>query len=388
MVPRALLDQKSVRVSGTGGVARLRAAFAGSVTAFAVTTPVAAQSGSSVKVPEQVELRFNGGPGCPPQATFVHEVAARVRHPVEWVTEHGKTQIVVTIAQAEGHATGTLQVVQGAHEPARREFVASSCAEISSALALVTALTLDPNARTDALPSPDDVTPPSPSVSAASAASPSASAPPVDDGPAASSLPSPRLATEPARPRPGAELVEPAPRYVAWLGPAASLDNGYAPGALVTFGLSLGARATLSRLFSSSLQLTPLWGKTGVTGPSTTPGSFAWALARLEACPANVWLARWLSFEPCLSAELGRLAAAGSEAANLVPEPVERWWGGGGAALALHASRGHWFARLETHGLFPATRDQFVVQNPYRQVHRPSSFAYGLSLGIGAQFGR
>jgi hypothetical protein len=166
------------------------------------------------------------------------------------------------------------------------------------------------------------------------------------------------------------------------------LENGYAPEALVLFGLSLGAHATFTSLFSSSLRLTPLWGKTGVTGPSAASGSFGWAIARLEACPTNVSLSDWLSFEPCLSGELGRLAAAGLGTAQLEPLPVERWWGAGGAALALHATRGHWFARLDLHGLFPATRDRFVFGNPERQVHQPDSFVYGLGLGIGAQFGR
>jgi hypothetical protein len=154
-------------------------------------------------------------------------------------------------------------------------------------------------------------------------------------------------------------------------------------------GLSLGARATVTRRFSPSVQLTPLWGKTGVTGPAAPAGIFAWALARLEACPMSVALAEWLSFEPCLSGELGRLSATGdSAAAAIVPVSVERWWAAGGAALALHASRGRWFARLETHGVFPATRDQFVFEQPHRRIHQPAWFAYGATLGLGIQLGR
>ena len=58
------------------------------------------------------------------------------------------------------------------------------------------------------------------------------------------------------------------------------------------------------------------------------------------------------------------------------------------AALALHASRGRWFARLETHGVFPATRDQVVFEQPHRRIHQPAWFAYGATLGLGIQLGR
>lgn len=376
MVLGARIDRTRERISGASRCSRLIAILgawplvaAGAVSARAQSAPPS--------VPERVELRFNGGAGCPAQSAFVHEVAARVRRPVEWVSESAATQIIVTVTQTADHATGTLQVVTRAAEPTRREFVASTCAEISSALALVTALALDPNARTEALPGPPetpDAAPPEAAPPPVAAPAPVPAPPPV--------APPPR---QPSRPR---SEVEPALRYVAWLGPALGADLGYAPNVLVTVGLSLGARATVTRLFTPSLQLTPLWGKTGTTGPSVASGSFAWALARLEACPTSVRLTGWLAFEPCVSGELGRLSAAGESSASIVSVPVERWWAAGGAALALHAVSGRWFARLETHGLFPATRDEFVFEDPHRRIHQPSWFAWGGSLGVGVQLGR
>lgn len=355
-----------------------RLSFRAALLACAVTTPAVAEPTASA-VPEQVELHFNGAAGCPTQATFVHEVAARVRRPIEWVAASSATRITVTVTQADGHASGTLQVVSSsAAEPTRRDFVASSCAEISSALALVTALTLDPNARTEALPAIE----PAP-------ATPEPEPAPAEPEPTAARAPRPKPApaSRPAPP-PSAPSSEAPQRYVAWLGPAAGVDAGYAPEPLVTLGVSLGARATVKRGFSPSLQLTPLWGKTGATGPSAPNGSFAWAMARLEACPTSLRLTGWLSFDPCLTGELGRLDATAKGSDAITPVSVNRWWAAGGVALALHVSRGQFFARLEGHGIFPATRDTFVVRNPDQRLHRAAAFASGASLALGIQLGR
>jgi len=334
---------------------------------------------SAIPLPQRVELGFVGGSGCPNRGSFVHEVAARVQRPIEWVSADGAVRITVTISQNEDHAEGTLQIVAGGAEPTRREFTAASCAEVSSALALVTALALDPNARTDALPPSAEVQPEAPAAPspAPQAAAPAPVAPLVRP-----------VAPRPTKPPPPATKLEPPPRYVAWLGPSIGLDSGYAPETLVTVGVSLGARATLGRQFSPSVQLTPSWGKTGVTGPAASGGTFAWALARLEACPFHVPLAVWAAFEPCLSGELGRLAASSGRSAEVIPVPVDRWWAAGGAAVALHVSRGRWFARLEARGTFPATRDTFVLVSPYQRIHRAAALTYGMGLGLGVELGR
>jgi hypothetical protein len=328
---------------------------------------------------QQVQLQYAAGAGCPSQSAFVNEVGARIRRPIEWVASNPTTLIVVTLGQADDHATGKLEVTRHATEPTRREFIASSCAEVGSALALVTALTLDPNARTEPLLRP-------PVGSAASSAAapvtvfPSPiSVPPLAAQPSASA---PLAATPPAEPAP-------APRgnyAVGWLGPAAGASVGYAPKPLVTFGLALGARLHVSRGLSPSLQLTPFWGKTGSTGPSAAGGSFAWTMARLEACPTQFQLAASLALAGCAAAEAGRLSARGS-ANQIIPVTAERWWFAAGVTASLHFTLGHWFTRLGAQALFPATRDDFVFRDPNQHIHEASAVVYGASLGLGFQFG-
>jgi hypothetical protein len=266
-----------------------------------------------------------------------------------------------------------LEVVQPATEPTRREFNSSSCAEVGSALALVAALTLDPNARTEQLPphasSPVPAEPPAPAPEAP-AASPEAK-------PAA---PTTTPTTPTAKP---AAVVSPG--FAAWLGPAASVAAGYASKPMVAVGLSLGVRSA-SDGFSPGFQLTPLWGGTGATGPAADGGVFSWAMGRLEGCPLRLKLAQALNFEPCLAAEIGRVSARGADAA-ITPVSVDRWWFAAGATLSLHFSRGFWFARLGGLLLVPATRDEFVFRDPDRTIHQASPLLVGGSLALGFQFG-
>jgi hypothetical protein len=344
----------------------------------ALPAPASAQP-AAAEAPEQVELSYVAGAGCPSKTTFVNEVAARIRRPIEWVAQNGATQISVGVEEAGGRAAGRLDVVRRGAEPTRREFMASSCAEVSSALALVTALTLDPNARTERIVPPVTSAEPTPGTA------PPAPAPaPALQAPAP--LPPPPVRV--AAPVPAPAERTPPTRYVVWLGPTAGAAGGYAPDVLVTLGASLGARAAVRRRFSPSFQLTALWGQTGTTGPSAASGTFAWAIARLEACPTQLRVATPLTLEACLAAEAGRLSARGAEGQIDEPVTADRWWVAAGVAFALHFNAGRWFTRLGTQALFPATRDEFVFRNPDQSVHQAGILTYGANLGLGFEFGQ
>jgi hypothetical protein len=321
-----------------------------------------------------VSLHYTSELGCPSEAEFVDEVTARVRRPVKWTRSETATQIVVVVRAGE-RATGTLQVTQAAAEPTRREFSSSSCAEVGSALALVTALTLDPNARTEQLP-----------AHGAASFAPTAGLVVPEAPPPAQPTPSPAPRPAPAAPAPP-QPAAPAPSkgFVAWLGPAATVGLGYAAEPLVAVGLSLGARSPKNG-WSPGFQLTPLWAGTGETGPAAAGGAFSWAVGRLEGCPVRLALAEPLSFEPCVAAEIGRVSARGT-AAEITPVSVERWWFAAGPTFSLHFSRGSWFARAGALLLVPATRDEFVFRAPDRSIQQASPLLVGGSLALGFQFG-
>lgn len=325
---------------------------------------------------ELVSLVYSGAAaGCPSEAQFVSEVTARVTRPVRFGAPDAAVQMVVTLFPSGEQVTGKLEVARASSEPTHRDFTASSCEEVGSALALVAALALDPNARTDALP-----------VKAAS--SEPASAAPVVEGappPEPPQAPAPTPAAAPASASPPRPTIP--ERYRYWVGAAAGGVVGAAPKVLGLVGASLGMRVVRERLFAPSVQLTPLWGKTGVTGPASGSGEFTWALGRLELCPVSVRLSSPLSLDPCAAIEVGRLTARGSDASVAVPVTAARWWVAPGATLSLHASFEHWFVRAGAVLLFPATRDEFVFREPTQSIHQASAVVVGASLGLGFHFG-
>jgi hypothetical protein len=345
--------------------------------ALAFTVPAAAEptTGTDSVTPRQVALRYSDPAGCPGQAQFIDAVNARVRRAIEWDPTATAIQMAVTIESSAERATGKLEVVERGTEPTRREFTASTCEEVSSALALVAALALDPNARTEPLPR-------APAASEREfPAAPTPAAPEAtrEETPPPASPAAPAPSTPPARPR------DPS-HYLAWLGPSASVAGGYAPEPLISLGLALGARRVRPGL-SPGLQLTALWGKTGTTGPSAASGVFAWAVGRLEACPLQLRLSARVTLEPCVAAEAGRLSARGADQQIDEPVTAERWWFAPGATLAAHVSLGNFFLRFGALGLIPVTRDEFVFFGPLRSVHQASPVVYGANLGLGFQFG-
>lgn len=328
-----------------------------------------------------VGLRYSGSPSCPSEADFVDEVNARVPRPIAWNVGGEGIDMRVSVSADGAQATGTLEVVQPGVEPKRREFRASSCAEVGSALALVAALTLDPNARTDVLPARAP-------VPAADGPAP-ALVPPADVAPPAPPKPPPAPPPVPAAravtPPRSSPRASPAALYSAWIGPAAGVASGYASEPLVTLGVTLGVR-TARRGWSPGVQLTPLWGKTGTTGPTAALGTFTWAMARLEGCPAVVALAANLSLEPCLAAELGRLSARGADGAVAVPTTRKLLWASFGATLSLQWSGKGWFSRAGALLLYPATRYELVFSAPDRLVYQPG-VALGGTIALGFRFG-
>jgi hypothetical protein len=318
---------------------------------------------------EEVALSYYGAAaGCLSKAQFVEQIAARVSIPVMFGGTTGTVRMLVTLAPAGEQVLGKLEVERAAAEPTRREFTASSCEEVGSALALVAALALDPNARTEPLP-----------VRAAATEATAPAAEPEKPIAPPQVAPPPTVVPPPAAPPP--------PHYLAWIGPVAGIVAGDAPKVVGLFGLALGVRRVSPRLFSPSLQLTPLWGKTGSTGPKTSAGEFAWAMGRLEGCPVSAVLSEYARLDPCAALEVGRLTARGADAQVAVPVPVERWWLAPGATVSLHLGFSGWFVRLSGMALFPVTRDEFVFLEPDRRVHQASPVVAGGSLGLGFQLG-
>lgn len=136
-----------------------------------VSSSVAAQSETDERArspdPEPTEalvLHFEAPTDCPSRDVFVRNVRA-LTHAATFDAspddERARVLSIVVGSDADGHR-GTLSLVEG-ETRATREFEAATCAEVVEALALATALALDPDALSGAAeksdPSPDDPPP-------------------------------------------------------------------------------------------------------------------------------------------------------------------------------------------------------------------------------------
>lgn len=341
------------------GVPRLVVPGALAAVTAGSTLPAAAQAPAT----ERVHIVHQAGSGCPGSAAFHHEVAARVRRPVEWVQEGASTVVRVQLASSPAGATGQLEMTQAGGAPTRRDFSAETCAEVSSALALVVALALDPNAHTEPL-----LAEPSP--------------PPSEPPPSPVTRDPPPVTRAPPRPSAAARAPLP-PRTRFFVGPAAGIAGGYVPTGLVTLGAVLGLDAKRRGWLSPLAQLTPLWAKTGTTGPRSPHATFAWALLRVDACPTRLALGSGLMLFPCASGEAGQVSASGRDDSVDVPESRTRAWVALGPSLSLRFEADRWFFALSGGALAPLTRDEFVFEGPTVRIHEVPAVVFGGLLGVG-----
>ncbi len=223
-------------------------------------------------------LVYHPAPACPGRSEFTSELLARS----PWLEESGAAPelgLEVWYEQSGGAYQGLLALRDARGQVTLRRVPGATCAEVASALALVTAVLVD--ARREELAA--------------------------------------REAAERPAQAPNEERVR------LQLGVAAALNTAVAPGAVPGATLELGFelwRASASRpLVSLAVE------RTLVVDESTASGtaSFRWTAGRLALCPVRLPAAASLAFRPCVFAEYGVIDAqgTGTELADSASVP---WW--------------------------------------------------------------
>jgi hypothetical protein len=301
---------------------------------------------------EPVRLEYQADPACPTRAAFIDDVRARTSR-ARFTDDDPKARTIRVWARVSaGRGTGRLET--GASAP--RQVSAESCADVVSALALIAALTIDPQASTAPVRTATAGAP-SATVSAAPIPAPAPRAP-------ASTEPAPAPPPPPAAAVPSA----PTPRF---LGLGARFD---------AFGLSgihlLGGSAWVeagllqARLFAPSLRLSARYGVSPSVAAGDASASFSLFAGRVEASAPRLELGR-ASLVPALFFELGNLrgeATPGSVVYTQTTGVEGRLWLLLGEALALeirvvdgaYLSLG---AEIDE----PLQRYDFYFRNPSRQ---------------------
>lgn len=332
------------------GVSRLARVVCGVLVSPALCTGARAQDVVAVRI------EYHAPAACPDVRAFIAQVSGRTAR--FRASDESPRAFVVELTVGDG-ARGRLTTIDG-DARATRELDGDTCEEVVSALALVTALAIDPNASTlpvAAAPPPPVVTP----------ASPPAPLPPI-------------LAKKPVRWHIDAGFG------VEATGAVAPNDVLVGLGPFVEGSIDFGVFAPALRV---SLRAAP-----AATSPVEGGGTarFGWWLVTTEAC------LRWgivefgrktsgggLGVAPCARLGAGILQADGGD----VPEPrgEGRVWLDLGALVRLRWSPAR-IAFIEATGgaVFPLTRDRFRFEGPDTTVHRAAPVGALVGGDVGVHF--
>jgi hypothetical protein len=314
-------------------------------------SPVAPLEAPATKV--RLDLRAAGE--CVSRAELTSRVAARSRR-IQFVDDASiYARVSLTSARPGGVVAELVLAVPGPEPPSRR-FAARSCAEVTDAIALIIAVTLDPTVKlgeagASAVPVPAE----------APAAPPAAARP----------APSP-VAAQSAAPAPSGGTARQFGVTVA-----GQTIIGATPGVMP--GIALYGMAAVERdgpwapaLFVGA---THVWRSD--LPESEGNASFTLDAASLDACPLRLERARFVA-RPCASALVGRLKASGSDTDQATS--AARPFGSAGVAfMASFGSRIEVSARLAV-GL-TLLRDAYELGRVI--FYRASPITVGAGLGVG-----
>jgi hypothetical protein len=240
---------------------------------------------------KNVELDYAATPGCPDRSAFIGMVAKRTDL-AKFDAAPPDVRLSVALEANGSSAVGHLRVTSP-ERTAARTIDGSSCEEVASALALITALAVDPSPRaleTDAPPAPPE--PPKPVVSIEPPAPP----------------PPPRPEPPSWTPPPIAKAPPPGTTVDFALGGAFALDVGPAPRPLVGGAVSLELR-WLGRV-AWSLRTSGVFEIAPAFDFESTTASFSLLRGRVDGCVYRFHPVQAFALWPCVLGEAGAVESS------------------------------------------------------------------------------
>jgi len=324
------------------------------------STSAAAQPGSAS---EPVAIAYDADPGCPPVNVFFDQVRARTQRVRRAERDEAALSLRVTARITDSAAIGRLEVQTTSDEVTARAMSAPECDELVAALALVAALSIDPDASMDTSPG----------------------APTPDAGVSAARLegeqeePPPSLAPLP-RERIAAPASVAAPPRGTWsAGGGGWLHGGALP------GVALGGRAWLETAagdrgtWSPAARLSVGAAATFAVVLGPAKARFQLYTARLDGCPTSLRFGGVVGFEPCLLIEGGALRGEGADVS--IPRSATSLWLATGPLGRLKVRIGsHVTVELESGVVVPLSRPTMTFQGD-TAYEVP---LWGFTAGLGA----
>jgi hypothetical protein len=343
---------------------------------------------------QPVRVDYEAHEGCPSVAVFLEELTSRTRlaraaRPAS--PDEDALDVRVRITRKGDGSNGKITLSKEGDARAR-EVDGATCHEVVAALALITALKIDPEASL--APRPRGSEAPSPILNDVPESAPEA--PRVSPPPAVAPAPPTPLASRPPvtppprRPASSASIAEPSPPSPATLrttlGVHVSAAFLVAPRGLLGGGpfVELQTDLGLGASFRFAAEVTT----TGALDFGLGVARFTRGVVRLDACPALISAARWLTLAPCLGADGGFLRGEGLPGGLIteVKQATVPW-----ASLGLLGSATFGLGsllRIDVRGgpQFPLVRRSFIFERPEVVIYDVSPVTFTLHLGAGLSF--
>ncbi len=340
----------------------------------------ASAQGSPSKSSEPLRVDYRREGACPDGDAFFGAVRARTEKARPATSGEAARTLKVTVAEEARGSRGTLAIVaaDGASSTSVREVRAATCDDVVSALALVAALAIDPEARTTPV-----ALAPAPSTSSSStpdAGVNDAAPPPTPSASASSSSTPPNVPASPPTPptAPRREPPEPPDKPVSLgfevgVGAEGSTVLATRP----AFSVLLGLDVARDSLFSPALTLRASRSLAGTAATSAGSASFVFSNVALEPCPVRFRLTEGVALWPCARLGIGYVDAAGSGVTT--PANATRLWGDVGAHARLNLAITRFLSLDFNAGLrVPLSRDRYYVEPDATVFEIPAvTFAFG-----------
>lgn len=301
---------------------------------------------------QMLRVEYGAPAGCSSRAAFVAELEARTRRVRVVDTTEPIASIAVELGDRTTGIVGQLRLREPDGTETLRAVAGKSCEEVVSALALIAAVLVDPDAATHAAPPPT---------------APATPAPPAPAGSA---------------PVPAPRAEEPAWRLLPSFGAGLSVTSTVAPDPSFAPSLELGLHAERGAHHGPFLLLS--FERFASSSVSTDAGvaDFSTWLGRLSLCPLRWPPTSSLSVAPCAAFEAGSLHV---DVANTLDkqEPTVPWFAAG-PGLHVEARPLRVLAlELDLLGIFPLVRDSFYF-SPNLPVFSVPVFGWTGRVGVKA----
>lgn len=360
-----------------------RAELGGWASCAALLLSVAAAAAQDAVEP--VHIEFHAPSGCPGEAAFLAEVHARTSKVRGAAAGERARTFTITVTRRASGILGQLKIEDPPAPPALREVSGEECGEIVSALALITALAVDPHAST--APQVSLSPSPPPVVEAPAAAAPASPSPPPSP-PLGPYIPPPPWLGPIAMPLPA--LLPPS-RSAAAL-PPWRLSSGLqiaaisavAPGIIPGVGGFIDVEQRAASVFSPSFRASVFWATGGGSRLGPVFSNFYWFAGRLEGCPLQLRPVALVRLSPCAVIDVGRLQAEGGGRVTSSVR-VRPWVAPGVLGRVRWEIVDPLLVEVEAGAFVPLVRDTFYIA-PMIDIHRAPAVGASLAAGVGVHF--